>query len=50
MFRHIRLANKPIKNFQKLKKLPNKTPNNQKSKKEYSSELILKTKNVQPER
>ena len=31
----------------KTKKLPPKTPKNQKSKKECSSELMLKTKNVQ---
>ena len=46
MFRQIRLANKQIKNS-RTKKLRNKTPNNQKSKTEYSSELMLKTINVQ---
>jgi hypothetical protein len=44
MYRHIRLANKNIK-----KKLNNNTqnPQKQKSMKECSSELMLKTTNVQ---
>ena len=46
MFRHISLVNKKSK-ISKTKKLPPKPPKNQKSKKECSSELMLKTNNVQ---
>ena len=45
MFRHIGLTKKS--KISKTKKLPLKPPKNQKLKKEYSSELMLKTKNVQ---
>jgi len=43
LFRNIRLENKNLKNL----KLPPKNPKNQKSKKECSSEIMLKTINVQ---
>ena len=47
MIRHLRLAKKNFQKNSKTKKLPPKTPQNQKSKKECSSKLMLKTKNVQ---
>ena len=47
MFRRIRLANKIFQKNQKLKNYPLKPPQNQKAKKECSSELMLKTKKFQ---
>ena len=45
MFGHIRLANKCFQQIlKKTKKLPPQTPKKQKSKKECSSELMMKTK------
>ena len=46
MFRQISIANKKIQKFQKLKNEP-QNPQKPKNKKECSSELMLKTINVQ---
>ena len=47
MFRHLRLAKNNFQKIQKLKNYPLKPQKKQKSKKECSNELMLKTKNVQ---
>ena len=46
MFRHIRFANKIVQKIQKLKNDPLKPQKKQKSKKECSRELMLKTKKI----
>ena len=44
MFRQIRLSNKNFKKIQKLKNDPPKISKKQETKKEWSNELMLKTK------
>ena len=47
MFKHLRLAKNNFQKNSKAQKLPPQTPENQKSKKVCSNELMWKTKNDQ---